>query len=245
MQTTSLEEKIEPKNIIITGASSGIGFEAAIELAIKGNAVVALARSKEKLKNLNQIVKSLNPDANFFAVEFDILNDDEQGLVDFIKQRFNKVDILINNAGALINKPFKELTEFDMAEMYQSNVLGHFRMIKALLPMMNTNSHIVNIGSMGGFQGSSKFAGLSIYSASKAALANLTECLANELGIHGVKVNCFALGAVNTEMLRQAFPNYNSSTQPNQVAKIIADFSLNWGDCVSGQIIPLTFSNPS
>jgi len=244
MQTTSLEEKIEPKNIIITGASSGIGFEAAIELAIKGNAVVALARSKEKLKNLNQIVKSLNPDANFFAVEFDILNDDEQGLVDFIKQRFNKVDILINNAGALINKPFKELTEFDMAEMYQSNVLGHFRMIKALLPMMNTNSHIVNIGSMGGFQGSAKFNGLAAYSASKAALHILTECLAQELVDDKISVNCLALGSAQTEMLEKAFPGYQSPVAAFEMGKYIADFALTGNRFFNGKTLPVAMVTP-
>lgn len=244
MQTTSLEEKIEPKNIIITGASSGIGFEAAIELAIKGNAVVALARSKEKLKNLNQIVKSLNPDANFFAVEFDILNDDEQGLVDFIKQRFNKVDILINNAGALINKPFKELTEFDMAEMYQSNVLGHFRMIKALLPIMNTNSHIVNIGSMGGFQGSAKFNGLAAYSASKAALHILTECLAQELVDDKISVNCLALGSAQTEMLEKAFPGYQSPVAAFEMGKYIADFALTGNRFFNGKTLPVAMVTP-
>jgi NAD(P)-dependent dehydrogenase (short-subunit alcohol dehydrogenase family) len=243
-QTTSLEEKIETKNIIITGASSGIGFEAAIELAVKGNHVIALARSKDKLKNLNQIVKSLNPDAQFFAVEFDILNDEEETLTAFIKQRFEKIDILINNAGALINKPFKELTEFDMAEMYQSNVLGHFRMIKALLPLMNTNSHIVNIGSMGGFQGSAKFNGLAAYSASKAALHILTECLAQELVEDKISVNCLALGSAQTEMLEKAFPGYQSPVAAFEMGKYIADFALTGHRFFNGKILPVAMVTP-
>ena len=243
-QTTSLEEKIESKNIIITGSSSGIGFEAAIELAVKGNAVIALARSKDKLKNLNQLVKSLNPDAEFYAVEFDILNDDEQGLIDFVQQKFKKVDILINNAGALINKPFKELTEFDMAEMYQSNVLGHFRMIKALIPFMNTNSHIVNIGSMGGFQGSAKFNGLAAYSASKAALHILTECLAQELVEEKISVNCLALGSAQTEMLEKAFPGYQSPVAAFEMGKYIADFALNGHRFFNGKILPVAMVTP-
>jgi NAD(P)-dependent dehydrogenase (short-subunit alcohol dehydrogenase family) len=243
-QTTSLEEKIETKNIIITGASSGIGFEAAIELAVKGNHVIALARSKDKLKNLNQIVKSLNPDAQFFAVEFDILNDDEETLTAFVNQRFEKIDILINNAGALINKPFKELTEFDMAEMYQSNVLGHFRMIKALLPLMNINSHIVNIGSMGGFQGSAKFNGLAAYSASKAALHILTECLAQELVEDKISVNCLALGSAQTEMLEKAFPGYQSPVAAFEMGKYIADFALTGHRFFNGKILPVAMVTP-
>jgi NAD(P)-dependent dehydrogenase (short-subunit alcohol dehydrogenase family) len=243
-QTTSLEEKIETKNIIITGASSGIGFEAAIELAVKGNHVIALARSKDKLKNLNQIVKSLNPDAQFFAVEFDILNDDEETLTAFVNQRFEKIDILINNAGALINKPFKELTEFDMAEMYQCNVLGHFRMIKALLPLMNINSHIVNIGSMGGFQGSAKFNGLAAYSASKAALHILTECLAQELVEDKISVNCLALGSAQTEMLEKAFPGYQSPVAAFEMGKYIADFALTGHRFFNGKILPVAMVTP-
>jgi len=243
-QTTSLEEKIETKNIIITGASSGIGFEAAIELAVKGNHVIALARSKDKLKNLNQIVKSLNPDAQFFAVEFDILNDDEETLTAFVNQRFEKIDILINNAGALINKPFKELTEFDMAEMYQSNVLGHFRMIKALLPLMNINSHILNIGSMGGFQGSAKFNGLAAYSASKAALHILTECLAQELVEDKISVNCLALGSAQTEMLEKAFPGYQSPVAAFEMGKYIADFALTGHRFFNGKILPVAMVTP-
>jgi NAD(P)-dependent dehydrogenase (short-subunit alcohol dehydrogenase family) len=243
-QTTSLEEKIETKNIVITGASSGIGFEAAIELAVKGNHVIALARSKDKLKNLNQIVKSLNPDAQFFAVEFDILNDDEETLTAFVNQRFEKIDILINNAGALINKPFKELTEFDMAEMYQSNVLGHFRMIKALLPLMNINSHIVNIGSMGGFQGSAKFNGLAAYSASKAALHILTECLAQELVEDKISVNCLALGSAQTEMLEKAFPGYQSPVAAFEMGKYIADFALTGHRFFNGKILPVAMVTP-
>jgi NAD(P)-dependent dehydrogenase (short-subunit alcohol dehydrogenase family) len=243
-QTTSLEEKIETKNIVITGASSGIGFEAAIELAVKGNHVIALARSKDKLKNLNQIVKSLNPDAQFFAVEFDILNDDEETLTAFVNQRFEKIDILINNAGALINKPFKELTEFDMAEMYQSNVLGHFRMIKALLPLMNINSHILNIGSMGGFQGSAKFNGLAAYSASKAALHILTECLAQELVEDKISVNCLALGSAQTEMLEKAFPGYQSPVAAFEMGKYIADFALTGHRFFNGKILPVAMVTP-
>jgi NAD(P)-dependent dehydrogenase (short-subunit alcohol dehydrogenase family) len=243
-QTTSLEDKTESKNIIITGASSGIGFETAIELAVQGHQVIALARSKDKLTNLNQIVKSLNPDAKFYAVAFDILNDDEETLIQFAQQRFDKIDILINNAGALINKPFKELTEFDMAEMYQSNVLGHFRMIKALLPHFAKPAHIVNVGSMGGFQGSAKFNGLAAYSASKAALHNLTECLAQELVDDKISVNCLALGSAQTEMLEKAFPGYQSPVAAFEMGKYLADFALTGNRFFNGKILPVALVTP-
>src|SRR5690606_29141522 len=95
-------------NIVVTGASSGVGFEAVLELIMNSNnQVVALARSAEKLKTLYDIAKGLNPDCTLYSAQFDIVHDDyPNGLVPFIKERIKKVDILINNAGALINKPF-------------------------------------------------------------------------------------------------------------------------------------------
>jgi NAD(P)-dependent dehydrogenase (short-subunit alcohol dehydrogenase family) len=170
-------------NIIITGASSGIGFEAVLDLtANKDNNVIALARSADKLRKLHEIASSLNHDGGtLYPAQFDIVYDNyAESLIPFISSKFDKVDILINNAGALINKPFLETSTDDFAQMLQSNLLGHVNMIKHIVPLMTEGGHIVNISSMGGVQGASKFPGLSAYSSSKAALAVLTECLAEE-----------------------------------------------------------------
>ncbi|MFC5283972.1 SDR family NAD(P)-dependent oxidoreductase [Pedobacter alpinus] len=244
MQSTSLDDQTIAQKIIITGASSGIGFEAAIELATKGHQVLAIARTKEKLQNLKRITESINPDAVILPVVFDILNDDETALIDFVTQQWGSFNILINNAGTLINKPFKALTEFDMADMYQSNFLSHFRMIKALQPLMEKKSHILNIGSMGGFQGSSKFPGLAAYSASKAALHNLTECLAQELLEEKISVNCLALGSAQTEMLEKAFPGYQSPVMAFEMGKYIADFALTGHHLFNGKILPVAVTTP-
>ncbi|WP_017257791.1 SDR family NAD(P)-dependent oxidoreductase [Pedobacter arcticus] len=244
MQSTSFDDQLLPQKIIITGASSGIGFEAAIELATKGHEVIAIARSKEKLQNLKKLVTDLNPEAVIFPVVFDILNDEEIALVNFVKQQWGTFNILINNAGTLINKSFMELTEFDMAEMFQSNVLSHFRMIKALKPLLAPQSHILNIGSMGGFQGSSKFPGLVAYSASKAALHNLTESLAQELLEDKIKVNCLALGSAQTEMLEKAFPGYESPVMAFEMGKYIADFALTGHRFFNGKILPVAVTTP-
>ena len=189
-------------NIIITGASSGVGFEAALDLILTNNhKVIALARSETKLARLLEIAKGLNPECVIYPVAFDIVHDDYGDLVQFINSHLDgRVDILINNAGILINKPFTELLETDFVEMLQSNFIGHVRIIQSLLPLMPAGSHILNIGSMGGFQGSAKFPGLSAYSASKAALHTLTECLAQELTEQQIKVNCLALGSARTEI---------------------------------------------
>src|SRR5690606_1851648 len=138
---------------------------------------------------------------------FDIVYDNyPNSLIPFIQSKFDKVDILINNAGAIINKPFLDTSADEFAYMLQTNVLGHVNMIKHVVPLMSEGVHIVNIGSMGGFQGSAKLPGLSAYSASKGALAVLTECLAEELKDKRIKVNCLALGSSQTEMFEAAFP---------------------------------------
>lgn len=232
-------------NIIITGASSGIGFETALEFTLDSkNKVVCIARSADKLRKLLEIAKQINPDCTLLPVEFDLINDDYAALAPFIKQQLGTVDILINNAGQLINKPFLETTESDLAEMLESNVMSHFKMIKCILPFMEIGSHIVNIGSMGGFQGSIKFPGLAAYSASKSALHTLTECLALELAPNGIKVNCLALGSAQTEMLEAAFPGYESPVLAFEMGKYVADFARTGQKFFNGKTLPVAVTTP-
>ncbi|EDM38739.1 probable dehydrogenase/reductase [Pedobacter sp. BAL39] len=232
-------------NIVLTGASSGIGFEAALELSLQNtNTIVCIARSADKLRKLLEIARGINPDCNLLPVEFDIVNDDYAALMPFLKERLGTVDILINNAGALINKPFMETSSAELFEMLESNVMGHFNMIKHLVPLMTAGSHIVNIGSMGGFQGSVKFPGLAAYSSSKAALHTLTECLAFELAETGIKVNCLALGSAQTEMLEQAFPGYQSPVMAFEMGKYVADFARTGHRFFNGKIIPVAVTTP-
>lgn len=232
-------------NIIITGASSGIGFETALEFTLDSkNKVVCIARSADKLRKLLEIAKGINPDCTLLPVEFDLVNDDYTALIPFLKERLGTIDILINNAGSLINKSFLTTTQADLAEMLESNVMSHFKMIQNTLPLMKSGSHIVNIGSMGGFQGSVKFPGLAAYSASKAALHTLTECLAFELADQGIKVNCLALGSAQTEMLEKAFPGYESPVMAFEMGKYIADFARTGHKLFNGKILPVAVNTP-
>jgi len=109
---------------------------------------------------------------------------------------------------------------------------------------MPSGSHIVNISSMGGFQGSAKYAGLSYYSASKAALACLTECLANEFKEYGISMNCLALGSVQTEMFEEAFPGYKAPVDVKQMAEFISGFALTGHKFFNGKILPVAVGNP-
>lgn len=232
-------------NIIITGASSGIGFEAAIEFSLDTkNTVVCIARSEEKLRKLQEIATSLTPGCNLLPIVFDLVNDDYSALIPFVKERLGTVDILINNAGALVNKPFLQTTEQDLANMLSQNVMSHFRMIKAMLPFIPSGGHILNIGSMGGFQGSVKFSGLAAYSSSKSALHTLTECLAQELVETGIKINCLALGSAQTEMLEAAFPGYESPVMAFEMGKYVADFAKTGHKFFNGKVLPVAVTTP-
>jgi NAD(P)-dependent dehydrogenase (short-subunit alcohol dehydrogenase family) len=233
-------------NVVITGASSGVGFEAVIELILSGkHKVIALARSQDKMQRLADIAAGLNPDSILYPITFDIVHDDYADLQQFITDNFDgQIDVLINNAGVLINKPFLELQETDFVEMLQSNFIGHVRIIQSLQQFMPAGSHILNIGSMGGFQGSSKFPGLSAYSASKAALHTLTECLAQEFTEQGIKVNCLALGSAQTEMLEKAFPGYQSPVMAFEMGKYIADFALTGHKFFNGKVLPVAVTTP-
>lgn len=234
-------------NIIITGASRGIGFETAKRFAANpGNHIIAIARDESKLQNLRKACLQQNINANLYPITFDLENMDlfEIRLLADIQTNISSIDILINNAGLLINKPFDKLNEEEINRMIQLNLTAPAILIKSLLPLMNKPGHIINISSMGGFQGSQKFPGLAIYSAAKAGLATLTECLAEEYKNTGLVFNCLAIGSTDTEMLRKAFPGYQASFKANEMAEFIVDFALNKHRFFNGKIIPVSISTP-
>jgi len=226
------------KNIVIIGSSRGIGKEL-VSILSKHHNVLALSRNIDRINDLG----ALN---NVTLSKFDISSDSsKKELTEIINKTFKSVDVLINNAGLLVNKPILEITKADINTSYKTNVFGLIQSCQAIIPFMELNGgHIVNIGSMGGFQGSSKFAGLSVYSSSKAAVASFTECLAEELKDTKIKTNCLALGAAQTEMLEEAFPGYEAPLSANKMAEFIADFSLNSSQWINGKVLPISISTP-
>jgi NAD(P)-dependent dehydrogenase (short-subunit alcohol dehydrogenase family) len=147
-------------------------------------------------------------------------------------------------AGLLVSKPFEDLSGLDFDRMFDVNVKSVFLIVRSLIKYFPKNAHIVNISSIGGVQGSVKFSGLSLYSASKAAVCILTECLAEELKPHDIQVNCLALGAVQTEMLSEAFPNYKAKLSANEMGKYIVDFAINGNKYFNGKVLPVSVSTP-
>ena len=225
------------KNVIITGSSRGIGFELVNLFNQNNYNVIALSRNTSSISKLN-----LN---NVSTCSTDLSDSNSiNKAVSFIKNKFSSVDILINNAGKLINKSFVETTKEDFISVYSVNVFGVAELVRLLLPSFSNTSHIINISSIGGIAGSSKFAGLSAYSSSKAALNVLTEMLYEEFKTSGPIINTLALGAVQTEMLEEAFPGYKAPLSSTEMANYIYDFSVNGHKYYNGKILPVSISNP-
>ena len=233
-------------NIIITGASNGIGREIARIFALNpDHSIVGIARSTDKLKLLSDELNKNYGEVKFAALTYDLGKSDiADVLVPKILAFMPSVDILINNAGLLINKPFEQISEMDFDALFNVNVKAPFMLISRLLPYFNPGAHIINVSSMGGVQGSAKFAGLSLYSASKGALAVLSECLAQEFIDRSISVNALALGAVQTEMLSKAFPGYSAPLKSVEMARFIVDFALTGQKYFNGKILPVSISTP-
>ena len=162
----------------------------------------------------------------------------------FLSSSWEKVDIIIHNAGSLINKPFSQLSQTDFENVYRVNVFGVANLTKIALPFLQNGSHVVTISSMGGIQGSMKFAGLAAYSSSKGAVITLSELLAEEYKEQGIAFNVLALGAVNTEMLQEAFPGYQAPISPKEMADFIFNFALSGNKYHNGKIIQVSSSTP-
>lgn len=234
--------------ILITGASRGIGAALAKSFTESGHKVLLISRNQSRL---NKIVEACNQKAGkvlAFAIPFDLtdLTDLETEFISRIQSHSKTIDALVNNAGQLIRKPFNQTNMRDAHHLFEVNFFVPAQLTRICLPLMAASGlkHVVNVTSMAGFQGSGKFVGLSYYSASKAALGSLTECLAEELNGEDVKVNALAIGAVQTEMLAEAFPDYKAPLDPPQMAQFIRWFTLEGARFFNGKILPVSLTSP-
>ena len=227
------------KRILVTGASRGIGLELVKQLSERGHEVLALSRDTSGLDRLALENKRLK------ALQTDITSSiGTDKVVDFVKEQWKAVDILIHNAGALLHKPFKETSVEDFIKIYQVNVFAVAELTRRLDPFLMAGAHVVAISSMGGIQGSMKFAGLSAYSSSKGAVITLMELLAEEYKERQVSFNTLALGAVQTEMLKEAFPDYEAPITAADMAAYILDFALKGNKVYNGKVLQVSSSTP-
>lgn len=224
------------KNIVVLGCSRGIGYEAVKFIAEHtDHNVIALSRNVSSLEGLK----------NVDAYSFDLNSDNVREELTAILKNYKQLDVLINNAGTLVNKAFLDLSQEDIATSYQTNIVGIMAATQAFVAHVGEGAaHILNISSVGGIQGSVKFAGLSAYSTSKAALVSFTELFAEEFKDTAIDMNCLCLGAVQTEMLAQAFPGYEAPISATKMAKYIVEFSLTGNEYYKGKILPVSMSTP-
>jgi NAD(P)-dependent dehydrogenase (short-subunit alcohol dehydrogenase family) len=199
-------------------------------------------RNEGRLKELQ--MECVNENVSYLAMDISELDKEIEPVKEEIYNRFSRVDILINIAGLLFVKDFMKLSDQKARNMMDTNFFGPAAFIKLMVPLMSAGAHIVNISSMGGFQGSSKYRGLSYYSASKAALSCLSECLAVELGETGISVNCLAIGSVQTEMFESAFPGFKAPLGPKEIAEFISYFAVNGNKYFNGKVLPVAVNNP-
>lgn len=225
------------KNIIITGTSRGIGLELAMKFANEGHQVLAISR---------KISTTLIENPNITCLSIDVSISEELLQVEkFITNSWqNKVDVIIHNAGALVNKPFEQITPADFEHVYKVNVFAVAELTRICIPYLSKGSHVLTISSMGGVQGSSKFPGLAAYSSSKGAVITLSELLAEEYKEQQIAFNVLALGAVNTEMLHEAFPGYEAPLSAKEMAEYIWNFALTGNKFYNGKVLQVSASTP-
>lgn len=224
------------KNIIITGTSRGIGHELALKFAKAGHQVLALSRN---------IPQTLLGNENIACLSIDLSKEDDLIQVEnFLSSTWKNIDAIVHNAGSLLFKPFSETTSEDFEHIYKVNVFGVANLTRIALPYLQKGSHVVTISSMGGIQGSMKFAGLSAYSSSKGAVITLSELLAEEYKEHGIAFNVLALGSVQTEMLAEAFPGYKAPLTASEMANYIFDFTLTGNKYYNGKVLQVSSSTP-
>jgi NAD(P)-dependent dehydrogenase (short-subunit alcohol dehydrogenase family) len=229
------------KIILITGASRGIGYETALTLASENNTVIATARSEDKLIKLSKSADA----GKIIPIKADLTNPDDITKLADAAAEFNGLDGLINNAGAVHREAFMDTDIEAFKKLMDVNVYGIVRLTQALKSHLKKGSHIVNISSMSGYQGSLKFGGLSAYGAAKAAVIGLSEILSAEFAKDEITVNCLCLGAVQTEMLEEAFPGFDAPVSPPKMGSYIADFVTNAHQFYNGKVLPVALNDPS
>jgi len=225
--------------IIVAGAGKGIGYAITNKLQAEYSNYFLLVISRD-VKNLDLIK---NP--NLFILKADLSNLTSENK-SFIIDKLNQFSLrgIIFTAGVLEIKNIGQITKPFFHEIYNNNLWSFIDLIQTVNLFINDSTHIVTIGSMGGFTGTMKFKGMSTYSSSKAALSSFTECLAEELKLKGASANCLMIGAVETEMMKKAFPEFETKIKANDMASFIIRFFLEDKKLFNGKVIPVSSTIP-
>ena len=236
--------KLENKVIIVTGSSKGIGKEIAIQLA-KNGAKVVVNHSNSATEAEDTVLKITKDGGTAFAVRADVSNrDDVTQLFDKAIAEFGKVDVLINNAGVMISKELKDNTQDDFSKQFDINVRGIFNTLQEAHSKLSDNGNIINVSSS---TVKLMFPTYALYSASKAAVEQMTRVFSKEIG-RGISVNAIAPGATETELFlngkSQEFIDklssmnaFNRLAKPIDIARVVVFLASDDSKWISGQVI--------
>lgn len=222
------------QTIIITGAGKGIGF-ALVNRFLKESNFIVVAISRDVLR-LSEFRAN-----NLHIIKGDLLHDYDDILAQ-INSYTESINYLINNAALVQNLTLEQTGNKVIEEVLYTNFKVPYTLIRDLSARFMEGSHIVNIGSMSGYQGSKKFKGLSLYSASKAALASLSECVAEEWLDRKVACNCLALGSVDTDMIKVSIPGIKPGVAAIDMADYIYNFTINGHKYYNGKVLPVSLT---
>lgn len=226
--------RFENKTVIVTGASRGIGLATAARFHSEGANVALFARNADRLAKIADGEERYHPVAGDVSSKEDV-----DRLFDECIETFGEPHILINNAGIVEGAEVSEMSERVWDQHFDVNVKGVFLCTRRAVPLMRSagGGSIVNVASISGVLGPSKFPGFSAYAASKAAVIMLTEALAPELGPQGIRVNCVSPGSVETDMFASVAPGVEADMQPEEIASTIAWLCSSEARPVNGQNI--------
>lgn len=228
---------LQGKVAIVTGGGRGIGRATAIALAQEGADVAIIARTAPDLRETARLVESIG--RRVLAHQGDITKGaDVHSLVQGSLELFGRIDLLVNNAGVAVYKPFSATSEAEWEQTIAVNLYGVFLATKAVLPVMKQQREgvIINVSSGAGKYG---FPSLAVYCASKFGLNGFTEALAREVAGDGIRVYAVCPGGVNTKMHRDLFPDADprSLLQPEAVACVIVDLATGRRRVSSGAVV--------
>ncbi len=231
----------EKELIVVTGAARGVGHATARSLALDhGRRVLAVSRNERALEELRD-----ECEGKVEILIADLSREDTPAAIRKVVAE-RRVIGLVHNAGLFHSSPIGDHERGQLEKVFLINALVPLMITQALIDRMkgDPSSHIVHISSMGGFQDSVKFPGLIGYSASKAAMACMAQCLAEEFKDMGIRSNCLALGSVDTEMLRQAFPGFKAGATAEGMGAYVARFVLEGHTLYNGKVLPVAVTTP-